>query len=285
MPVPPVPPRPMPWAPRPRLPPIQPPCRMGTYPCTTPRWLPLVAPTTTTPVFVHLRAWPPAQGPHRSPPALWNFNTGDSWVPHPDPAPHHQCSCHGTRNAPPDHRQLTTSRLHVYRRTVDPRHTTWITCGRKTRTVPTVPDKNRLPISVPRHPPDTGAGASAGAGAALLPRCDLPLGPRVNRPCSSVSTCVHPPTRPALTGATAPCQPARTGTPGTLPRGDAPEPRPRSALGTAATTNTHRPPVASPTGSLSRDRFPRPGHRRAQTGARPIGPATWLAQTPHADQS
>ena len=97
-----------------------------------------------------------------------------------------------------------------------------------------VPDKNRLPIGVPRHPPDTGAGASAGAGAALLPRCDLPLGPRVNRPCSSVSTCVHSPTRPAPTGATAPCQPARTGTPGTPLRGDAPEPRPRSALGTAA---------------------------------------------------
>ena len=135
MPVPPVPPRPMPWAPRPRLPPIQPPCRMGTYPCTTPRWLPLVAPTTTTPVFVHLRAWPPAQGLHRSPPALWNFNSGDSWVPHPDPSPHHQRSCHGTRDAPPDSRRLTNSRLYVYRRTVDPRHTTWSTCGRKLRSL------------------------------------------------------------------------------------------------------------------------------------------------------
>jgi hypothetical protein len=145
------------------------------------------------------RLRPPARlavraGTPSPPPALWNFNAGDSWVPHPDPSPHHQRSCHGTRDAPPDSRQLTNSRPYVYRRTVDPRHTTWITCGRKTRTFPTVPDKNRLTISVPRHPPDTARLVRARLPARAPPGCPavtFPWGPESTvpaAPCPPVST-------------------------------------------------------------------------------------------------
>jgi hypothetical protein len=230
MPVPPVPPRPMPWAPRPRLPPDPTSLSDGDLSVHD-----TALATSCRPDDDHPRLHPPARlaaraGTPSLPPRALELQLGRllGAPPGPVPSPPAFLSWYSRRSAglPPTH-QLPPIRLPPHSRP-SPYNVEHV------RPQTPVPDKNRLPIGVPRHPPDTGAGASAGAGAALLPRCDLPLGPRVNRPCSSVSTCVHSPTRPAPTGATAPCQPARTGTPGTPPRGDAPEPRPRSALGTAA---------------------------------------------------